>query len=76
MRAVDRFVALAPPDRRFGRLPRRHPSLLGRLRGVASLARRDAIGPGDVIHRNVLAERRRPRPITIGAFLERDPAFG
>jgi hypothetical protein len=27
MRAVDRFVALAPPDRRFGRLRRRHSSL-------------------------------------------------
>ena len=76
MRAVDRFVALAPPDRRFGRLPRRNPGLLGRLREVASLARRDAIRPGDVIHRSVLAERRRPRPITIGAFVERDPAFG
>ena len=76
MRAVDRFVALAPPDRRFGRLPRRHSSLLARLRGLASLSRRDAIRPGDVIHRSLLAERRRPRPITIGAFVERDPAFG
>ena len=76
MRAVDRFVALAPPERRFGRLPRRYSSLLGRLRGVASLSRRDAIRPGDVIHRSLLAERRRPRPITIGAFVERDPAFG
>jgi len=76
MRAVDRFVALAPPDRRFGRLPRRHSSLRARLRGLASLSRRDAIRPGDVIHRSLLVERRRPRPITIGAFVERDPAFG
>ena len=76
MRAVDRFVALAPPDRRFGRLPRRHSSLPARLRALASLPRRDAIRPGDVIHRSLLAERRRPRPITIGAFVERDPAFG
>jgi hypothetical protein len=76
MRAVDRFVALAPPDRRFGRLPRRHPTLLGRLLGAASLARSDAIRPGDVIHHSVLTQPRRPRPLTIGAFVERDPAFG
>ena len=75
MRAVDRFVALAPPDRRFGRL-RRHSSLLGRLRSLASLPRSHAIRAGDVIHRSLVAERRRPRPITIGAFVERDPAFG
>jgi hypothetical protein len=76
MRAVDRFVALAPADRRFGRLPRRHASLFRRLLGAASLARSDTVRPGDVIHRTVLAQPRRPRPITIGAFVERDPAFG
>jgi hypothetical protein len=76
MRAVDRFVALAPPERRFGRLPRRHPTLLGRLLGLAFLARSDAIRPGDIIHRSMLTQPRRPRPLTVGAFVERDPAFG
>jgi len=76
MRAVDRFVALAPPDRRFGRLPRRHTTVAARLRAIAALGSRRAIRPGDVIHRSLLAEPRRPRPITIGAFVARDPAFG
>jgi hypothetical protein len=76
MRAVDRFVALAPHDRRFGRLPRRHAGIGARLRAVLALGRRQAIRPGDVLHRSLLAEARRPRPITIGAYVERDPAFG
>ena len=77
IRALDRFVALAPADRRFGRLPRRHATLAARMRSLLAVMRSREVRPGDLIHRSLLqasAPRRRPR--TIAAFVERDPAFG
>jgi hypothetical protein len=75
IRAIDRFIALSPPDRRFGRLARPGASWGAR---AAALVRRPAVVPGDLVHRSVLlgTPARLPRPARISASVERDPVFG
>jgi hypothetical protein len=75
IRALDRFIALSPPDRRFGRLAR--PGASWGVRAM-TLVRRPAVVPGDLVHRSVLlgAATRLPRPERISAGVERDPVFG
>jgi hypothetical protein len=77
IRTLERFVALAPHDRRFGRLPRRHATIAARLRALGAIGRSRRLRPGDLIHRSLLHDTAlRTRPATLGAFVERDPAFG
>jgi hypothetical protein len=77
IRTLERFVALAPQDRRFGRLPRRHATLAARLRALARIGGSRRLRPGDLIHRSLLqGSAARTRPATLAAFVERDPAFG
>lgn len=80
IRALDRFIALSPPGRRFGRFAR--PSASWRERAM-SLARPRTVAPGDLVHRSALlgTTGRLPRPARISASIERDPvsvrpAFG
>lgn len=77
IRTLERFVALAPHDRRFGRLPRRHATIAARLRALGGAGGSRRLRPGDIIHRSLLSDSAlRRRPATLGAFVERDPAFG
>ena len=77
IRTVERFVALSPPGRRFGRLERRPQGLVASLRYIL----RDMTGTGhvhagDLIHRSVLVgEDGCPRPVAVRARIERDPVF-
>jgi hypothetical protein len=77
IRVVERFVALSPPDRRFGRLERRRRGMFEgfrhRLRGLAGAGQ---VRAGDLVQRSALAEKARlGRPARIGARIERDPVF-
>src|ERR671912_412047 len=73
IRALDRFIALSPPDRLFGRL-RRPRSLADRAR---TLVAPGGVRAGDLVHRSLLLEPRRPaRPQRVAAAIERDPVFG
>lgn len=77
VRALDRFIALAPADRRYGRLQRREAGFAQRLRALARLARPNTVRSGDLIHRSLLQDGgARMRPTAIAAFVERDPACG
>lgn len=75
IRAVDRFIALSPPDRRYGRLARRGISWRERL---LTLGPRQKVRSGDLVHRSVLigTNGRLPRPARVPASIERDPVFG
>lgn len=73
IRTLDRFIALSPPDRRFGRLAR--PSRPFRERVLAVVQPR-AIRPGDLVHRALLLEGVAGRPVRVPAAIERDPVFG
>ena len=73
IRALDRFIALSPPDRLFGRL-RRPRSLADRAR---TLVAPGGVRAGDLVHRSLLLEPRRPaRPQRVAAAIVRDPVFG
>jgi hypothetical protein len=76
-RALERFIALSPPDRRFGRLARRPAGIVTAL--VAAV--RSALGgrgvrAGDLVHRSVLVGGVARRPARVGAVIERDPVLG
>ena len=74
IRTLDRFLALARPERRFARLPRRHASIAARLRAL--LAPRRGITAGDLVHRSLLAPGALiGRPYVLRGYVERDPAF-
>lgn len=76
IRALERFVTQATPERRFGRLGRRLPTLGARLVEVRRrVAMRPRIGPGDLVHRSLLTGSTRPahRPVWLGPLIERDP---
>lgn len=73
IRALERFVALSPPDRRFGRLARRPRTL--RVRLAEALAGH-GVRAGDVVRRDLLLAPASLRPARVGASIERDPAFG
>jgi hypothetical protein len=72
--AVDRFIALSPMDRGFGRLARRQ-TLPDRLRGLAGGRQ---VRAGDLLRRELLLANgvRRPRPARIAAVVDRDRALG
>ncbi|HEV2558386.1 MAG TPA: hypothetical protein VGU45_07155 [Microvirga sp.] len=72
-RAIDRFIALSPPDRRFGRLGRPRAPWLRRLSDLGPVRLRS----GDLVHRSLLARPgiRLPRPVRVQASVERDPVF-
>jgi hypothetical protein len=75
IRALDRFIALSPPERRYGRLARRGASWRERL---LTLATGRKIRSGDLVHRSILIgpDGRLPRPARVPASIERDPVFG
>jgi hypothetical protein len=72
IRALDRFIALSAPERRFGRFQR--------ATGLRQVLR-DVFGPrgvraGDLVHRSLMVAGQAPRPQRIGALIERDPVLG
>jgi len=73
IRALDRFIALSPPSRRFARLVRAGAPWHERFRPLAPKIR-----PGDLVHRSVLLgpKTRLSRPARVSATIERDPVFG
>ncbi|HEY8382954.1 MAG TPA: hypothetical protein VIL09_12475 [Microvirga sp.] len=73
IRTLDRFIALSPPERRFGRLARPSRPLRERL---LALVRPRAVRPGDLVHRALLLEGVASRPVRVPAAIERDPVFG
>ncbi|HEX2554041.1 MAG TPA: hypothetical protein VHL98_10080 [Microvirga sp.] len=78
IRAVERFIAASPPERRLGRFPRRGHTLAEalRLRWRAAAAG-GRVQAGDVVRRAVLLDGGRvTRPARIAASIERDPVFG
>ncbi len=76
IRALERFIALSPPGRRFGRLARRPRTLRERLALLAPGAGR--VRAGDLVHRSLLLvpNTALARPARVGARIERDPVFG
>jgi hypothetical protein len=76
IRTLERFVALSPPDRRFGRLSRRRSALAHFSDAVRLIAGGRQVRAGDLVHRSLLRQRLRRRPARIGAAIERDPVFG
>lgn len=74
IRVLDRFVALAQPERGLARL-RRHPiGMAGLMRRAFS---RRSVQAGDLVHRRVLLGGVRPRPpVRLSATIGRDPVFG
>jgi hypothetical protein len=76
IRTLDRFIALSPPNRRFGRLSRRSARLGKGVRtALRSLAAPRRVRAGDLVHRSVLQEQVAQRPARVGAVIERDPVF-
>lgn len=78
IRAVERFIAFSPAERRHGRMPRRAgtwPEALGL--GWRALVAGGAVRSGDVVRRAALLDGSRSgRPARIAASTERDPVFG
>jgi hypothetical protein len=77
IRAVERFIAASPPERRLGRFPRRagtwRESLSLRWQALRA---RGEIRAGDVARRALLLEKHRmERPVRIAASIERDAVF-
>ena len=76
IRAIDRFIALSPPDRRFGRLARPGASWGAR---AAALVRRPAVVPGDLVRPERAPRHARAAAAPgadLSASVERDPVFG
>jgi hypothetical protein len=71
IRVLDRFIAMSPPERRFGRL-RRASGLRQRLLDFLAPA---GIRAGDLVHRSLILKGEARRPARIGAAIERDPVF-
>ena len=78
IRSLERFVALSPPERRFGRLGRRPRNLPERIRRLAgTILSPHTVGAGDLVHRSVWSEPGLARrPVRVAASIERDPVFG
>jgi hypothetical protein len=78
IRSLERFVALSPPERRFGRLGRRPRTLPERIRRVAgTILSPHTVRAGDLVHRSLWSDQDRAhRPVRVAASIERDPAFG
>jgi hypothetical protein len=70
IRALDRFIAVSPPDGRHGRLRR----AAGWRQRARSLLRPRGVEAGDLVHRRFLDGA--ARPARIAAAIERDPVFG
>ncbi len=74
IRVLDRFVALAPPERGLARLRRHGSGLAGLLRRAFPGA---SVRAGDLVHRRVLLNEVKARtPVRLSARIERDPVFG
>lgn len=77
IRALDRFVSLARPERGIARLRRPHGIVWRGLDALAGLLGRSPIRAGDLVHRRVLLNETRTRtPVRLAATIARDPAFG
>lgn len=78
IRSLERFVALSPPERRFGRLGRRPRNLPERIRRLAgTILSPHTIRAGDLVHRSVWSEQGPTRrPVRVAASIERDSVFG
>lgn len=76
IRVLERFIAVSPPERRFGRLARRHSFLRGLWTALEHAVAGRQVRAGDLIHRSLIADRSTPRPARVGAQIERDPVFG
>jgi hypothetical protein len=76
IRVLERFIALSPPERRFGRLARRRSVLSGVWTALENAFAGRQVRDGDLVHRSVFAQRSAPRPARVGAQIERDPVFG
>jgi hypothetical protein len=78
IRILERFVASAPPERRFGRLGRRPRTLRERVRrSVGRVLAPGTVRAGDLVHRSVWGDPGRARrPVRVAASIERDPVFG
>ena len=72
IRALDRFIALSPPERRFGRLGR----AAGWRHRVRDLFRPSGVRAGDLVHRSLLLAGTARHPARIAAGIERDAVFG
>jgi hypothetical protein len=78
IRAMERFIALSPPERRIGRFPRRASTWMESMslqwRGLVAGG---VVRAGDVVRRSALLEGGRcGRPARIGALVERAPVLG
>jgi len=74
IRVLDRFVALAGPEKGLARFRRHRAGLAGLLRGAFS---RSSVRAGDLVHRRVLLNEVKARaPVRLSASIERDPVFG
>jgi hypothetical protein len=77
IRALDRFIAMSPPQGRFGRLSRRPATPAARLKAIVpALLGRDEVRAGDLVHKSLLRGAAAPRPARVQAVIERDPVFG
>lgn len=74
IRVLDRFVALARPERGLARFRRHGAGLAGLMRRVFA---RSKVHAGDIVHRRVLLDEVKARaPVRLSAWIERDPVFG
>jgi len=74
IRVLDRFVALARPERGLARFRRQGAGFSGVMRRVF---RRSTVRAGDLAHRRVLLDEVKARaPVRLAARIERDPVFG
>lgn len=74
IRVLDRFVALATPERGRARFRRHGAGPAGFLRRMVA---RSSILAGDLVHRRVLLNGVKARgPVRLSARIERDPVFG
>ena len=74
IRVLDRFVALAKPERGLARFRRHGTGLAGLMRRIFA---RSKVHAGVLVHRRVLLNEVRARtPVRLSARIERDPVFG
>lgn len=72
IRALDRFIALCPPERGFGRLARPQATWRERLGGL--FAGRQ-VRAGDLVRRELLLGNGQGRPVRVVAAIGRDPVL-
>ena len=74
IRVLDRFIALAQPERGLARFRRQGAGFSGFLRRVLA---RSSVRAGDLVHRRVLLNEVRAKgAVRLSASIERDPVFG